>query len=244
MPTLFVAGHSDSGDRFLPPGVAAWPERARAWLESTRAESWTLASAPFAPMGSGAADYLMRKVEAAAPDILVLPLGAYVCTIGSVAESVRQRFGVKAGHAFSRAEGKMRAQTRSGRIRRPARVMTQRAARRVLGTRTLVGVEETTAIFADVLHRLARREALEVVAVLDARFSEPMQRLNPGIHDVFERMERELLPIVESHRFGFMNLEGALREAPDRAVFYQEDGIHTTAAFHGVYFEALKAALK
>jgi hypothetical protein len=243
MPTLFVAGHSDSGARYLPDGIQPWPERVRAWLEETRGEPWTLTAVPFAPMGAGATNYLIRKVEAAAPDILVLPFGAYVCTIGSVAESVRQRFGVRAGRAYGGAEGRVRAATQTGRVRRRARSLGQRVARRTLGTRTLVSVEEATAIFADVLHRLARIESLQVVAVLDARFSEPMQRLNPRIHTVFERMEAELLPIVESHRFGYMNLEGALRATPDRAQFYHEDGIHTTAAFHDVYFEALKSAL-
>ena len=243
MPTLFIAGHSDSGARYLPDGVEPWPERARAWLEETRGEQWSLTAVPLAPMGAGAANYLMRKVEAAAPDILVLPLGAYVCTIGTVAESVRHRFGVRIGGAYGSAEGKLREATRSGRVRRHARNLAQRAARRALGTRTLVSVDETTAIFSDVLHRLAQIESLQVLAVLDARFSEPMQRLNPGIHAVFERLEAELLPIVEAHRFGYMNLEGALRAAPNRAVFYQDDGIHTTAAFHEVYFEALKQAL-
>src|SRR5829696_6478477 len=73
---LFIAGHSDSGDGYLGPREVPWPERTRAWLEETSGEPVQLSSARFAAMGPGAADYLLRKVQEASPDIVVLPLGA------------------------------------------------------------------------------------------------------------------------------------------------------------------------
>lgn len=119
----------------------------------------------------------------------------------------------------------------------------RRFARRAFGTRTMASVEQTTAIYLEVLHRLAQIESLQVVAVADARFSAETQARNPGLHDKIDRMHATLFPAIEQHHFLLADLEGALRRAPDRRVFHHDDGVHTTAAFHQVYFETLTATL-
>lgn len=240
---LFIAGHSDSGDAFLAPGKLPWPELTRRWLEATGGQPCELSSARFAAMGAGAADYLMAKVNAAAPDILVLPIGAYVCTVGTVAESVRARFGDRAASWFQRSESKFQARTRHGDLRVRVNRAAQRGARRVLGARTLATVAQTAAIYEEVLHRLASIESLQVVVVRDARFSAEIQRREPRLHARFDALEAAVLPIAEQHHFLLADLEGALRRAPDRSVFHTEDGVHTTAAFHEAYFGVMRGAL-
>ena len=243
MTRLFIAGHSDSGDAFLAPGELPWPELTRRWLEETSGEQCELSSARFAAMGAGAADYLLAKVEAAAPDIVVLPFGAYVCTVGTVAESVRARFGERPARWFRSTEGRIQARTKEGRARRAVNLASRRAARRVLGARTLATVAQTAAIYEEVLHRLARIESLQVIAVADARFSQAIQEREPRLHTRFDQLEAKLLPVVEQHHFTLADLEGALRRAPDRRVFHTADGVHTTAAFHEVYFGVMREAL-
>ena len=243
MKKLFIAGHSDSGDAYLPAGVPPWPERTRLWLADETGESWELEQVRFAPMGDRAADYLMGKVEAASPDILILPFSAYVCTVGSVEESIRARFGDRAARWFRSFERPLQRRTGTGTIRRQANHKSRTVARRLLGTRTLATVEQTADIYEEVLHRLARVESLQVLAIADARFSREIQEREPKLHERIDALYARLMPIVDSHRFLKADLEAKLQEAPDRSVFHQGDGVHTTAAFHDVYFEVVKAVL-
>jgi hypothetical protein len=242
--TLFVAGHSDSGDSHLPEGVQPWPERTRAWLQSATGETWTLVTARFAPLGPGAPDYLLTKVEAAAPDLVVVPLTAYVCTVGTVEESVRQRFGERAARWFRTSETGFQRRTAEGAVRRRVNFGTRRLARRMLGARPLATVAQTADIYEEVLHRLARVESLQVVVVADARFSSQVQAVEPLLQRRFDELNSRLLPVARAHRFFVADLEGALRQTPERSVFYARDGIHTTPAFHQVYFELLSSTLR
>ncbi len=244
MKRLFLAGHSDSGSQYLPAGMLSWPVRTRDWLTAVTAEPWELVENRFTPLGDRAADYLMGKVELAKPDIVVLPLGAFVCTIGTVAESVRARFGERAARWFLQSESRFEEWTLDGRLRRPVNRRGRATARRILGTKTLATVEQTTAIFEEILHRLAQVESLQVVAIADARFSAESQKREPALHDRIDRMHATLLPVVQQHHFLLADVEGALRQAPDRRDFYQDDGVHTTAAFHDVYFRVMQHALR
>lgn len=243
MKKLFIAGHSDSGDAYLPAGAPPWPERTRGWLASETGEPWELEQVRFAPMGSRAADYLMGKVEAASPDILILPFSAYVCTVGSVEESIRARFGDRPARWFRSVERPFQRKTGAGTVRRQANRKSRTLARRLLGTRTLATVEQTAGIYEEVLHRLARIESLQVLAIEDARFSAEIQSREPMLHQRFDDMYARVLPVARSHHFVIANVEAALRAAPDRTIFHQPDGVHTTAAFHDLFFGVVEAAL-
>ncbi len=244
MKKLFIAGHSDSGDAYLPEGILPWPERTRAWLAERTGEPWELVDVRFAPMGSRAADYLVGKVEAASPDILILPFSAYVCTVGSVEESIRARFGDRPARWFRSVERPFQRRTaQGGPIRRQANRKSRTIGRKLLGARPLATVAQTADIYEEVLHRLARIESLQVVAIADARFSKAIQERESKLHQRIDALYARLMPVVDSHRFLKADLEAKLQEAPDRAVFHQADGVHTTAAFHDVYFEVVKAVL-
>jgi len=240
---LFIAGHSDSGDAYLPPGELPWGERTRAWLEAELEIPCELSGVRFAPMGTRAVDYLLGAVERASPDVVVIPFSAYVCTVATVGESVRARFGPRAQRVFRRAEVGFERRTRAAPGGKAANSFARRTARMVLGARTLVSVEETASIYEEVLHRLARAESLQVIAVADARFSRQTQERNPDLHERIERLYARIMPVAEQHHFVTADLEGALRRAPDRSVFYHPDGVHTTAAFHEVYFGVMREAL-
>lgn len=242
MTKLFIAGHSDSGDAYLPEGVLPWAERLRAWIEAETATPCELQGVPFYPMGSRAVERLIGAVETAEPDILILPFSAYVCTFTTVEESVRQRFGTRAQQFYLRGEKRFAAAT-TGSPLKPVNYSGRKFVRAILGTRALATTQQTIAIYEEILQRLARMEDLQVVAVADARFSEETQKRNPRMHREIDRMQARLFPIVEKHHFLLADLEGALRKAPDRSVFYQPDGIHTTLAFHDVFLEVLKGTL-
>ena len=243
MTVLFVAGHSDSDDRFLPAGISPWPERTRAWLETTSGREFELKTRRFAPMGSKAVGYILGAIEAARPEIVVLPIGAYACTVGVVSESVRQRFGPRAQRIYSRAESAFQAQTSEGRLRLAANRRARQAGRRLFGVRTLATVESVGDIYDEVLRGLARIETLQVVAVADARFSLEVQERCPGLHATFDKLHARIRPVVEQHHFAWADLEAELSRAADRAVFHTADGVHTTAAFHDVYFQLLTRTL-
>jgi hypothetical protein len=63
------------------------------------------------------------------------------------------------------------------------------------------------------------------------------------MHREINRMQARLFPVVAQHHFLLADLEAAIRHAPDRSVFYQADGVHTTIAFHDVFFEVLKETM-
>jgi hypothetical protein len=243
MSRLFIAGHSDSDGSLLPPGELPWPELMRAWLEEATASPWELHARPFFAMGPRAVTYLLGAIEAVQPDIAVIPFGGYVCTVRVVAESVRARFGERAYRLYRRSETSFVAATGGGGPRRRLNRAGKIVARRVLGARTMTTVEETTAMYEEVLHGLARMESLQVVGVADARFSLDIQRDEPLLHQHFDTMNERLRRVVQKHHFIWADLEGALRAAPDRRVFYLPDGFHTTPAFHETYFGVLKQAL-
>lgn len=244
MKKLFIAGHSDSGDAYLPDGVLPWPERTRAWLSEQTGEPWELVDVRFAAMGGRAVEYLMGKVEAAAPDLLILPFSAYVCTVGSVEESIRARFGDRPARWFRSVERPFQRRTaQGGPLRRQANRKSRTIGRKLLGARPLATVQQTGDIYEEVLHRLARVESLQVVAIADARFSKAIQEREPKLHERIDALYARLMPVVDSHRFLKADLEAKLKEAPDRAVFHQSDGVHTTSAFHDVYFGVVKTVL-
>lgn len=244
MKKLFIAGHSDSGDAYLPEGVLPWPERTRDWLSQQTGERWELVDVRFAPMGARAVDYLMGKVEAVAPDLLILPFSAYVCTVGSVEESIRARFGDRPARWFRSVERPFQRKTaQGGTLRREANRKSRTVGRKLLGARPLATVQQTADIYEEVLHRLARVESLQVLAIADARFSKAIQEREPKLHERIDALYARLMPVVDSHRFLKADLEAKLQEAPDRSVFHQPDGVHTTAAFHDVYFGVVKTVL-
>ena len=243
MTKLFIAGHSDSGDAYLPEGTVPWPERTRAWLEERTGSPCEVVAVRFAPIGERAVEYLIGAIEKAGPDIVILPFGGYVFSIGTVAKNVGARFGPRAERWFLRTEGSFQARTGKRRLGRNVNRRGRWAARKILGTRTMATVPQTMVIYTEILQRLAQKESLQVLAVRDARFSAETQAREPGLHGKFDRMEAVLLPIVEQHHFALADLEGALQRAPDRRVFHQDDGVHTTAAFHEVYFGVMQEAL-
>ena len=141
-------------------------------------------------MGAGAADYLLAKVEAAAPDIVVLPFGAYVCTVGTVAESVRARFGERPAHWFRETEGRIQAHTKEGNARRAMNLASRKAARRVLGARTLATVAQTASIYEEVLHRLARMSRYSGASLARVFASNPGFLVAPALPFVLEQLMR------------------------------------------------------
>jgi hypothetical protein len=243
MRRLFVAGHSDSDGSLLPHGTLAWPELTRAWLEESTGRAWEQHARPFFAMGPRAISYLLGAIEAVQPDIAIIPFGGYVCTVGVVAESVRARFGERAYRLYRRSETSFVSATGGSGFPRRFNRAGKLVARRVLGARTMATVEETTVIYEEVLHALARMESLQVVGVADARFSHEVQKDEPLLHQRFDAMNDRLRRVVEEHHFIWADLEGALRAVPDRSVFYLPDGFHTTPAFHETYFGVLKRAL-
>lgn len=244
MKKLFIAGHSDSGDAYLPAGTEPWPQRTKQWLTQQTGEPWELVDVRFAPLGARAADYLLGKVEAAAPDLLILPFSAYVCTVGSVEESIRARFGDRPARWFRSVERPFQRRTaQGGAMRRGTNRRSRTIGRKLLGARPLATVEQTADIYEEVLHRLARVESLQVLAIADARFSKQIQDREPKLHERIDALYSRLMPVVDSHRFLKADLEAKLREAPDRSVFHQPDGVHTTAAFHDVYFGVVQTVL-
>jgi hypothetical protein len=194
-------------------------------------------------MGPRAVSYVLGAIEAVQPDIAIIPFGGYVCTVGVVAESVRARFGERAHRLYRRSETSFVSATSGSGLPRRLNRTAKIVARRVLGARTMTTVEETTAIYEEILHALARVESLQVVAVADARFSHEIQKDEPLLHQRFDAMNARLRRVVEEHHFTWADLEGALAAAPDRGVFYLADGFHTTPAFHETYFGVLRRAL-
>jgi hypothetical protein len=86
-------------------------------------------------------------------------------------------------------------------------------------------------------------ESLQVVVVADARFSAAVQALEPRLHEKFDELDGRIRPVAAQHHFIWADLEAALHAAPDRRVFHLPDGLHTTPAFHEVYFGLMREAL-
>ena len=172
-------------------------------------------------------------MEEAAPDVVILSVSAFTCTVGLVSVRVGERFGGRARRVYEAVE-----QRYSGLVSgRPAAAvppdrLLRTIARNVIGTATLATVEEVGVVYAGILHGLAQDERLQVVVLGESFFGRQLQRANHGLVAEIQRLRAIVRPAVDAHRFPWVDIEAAFSASGDREQHFLRDGVHNSAAGH------------
>ncbi len=240
----FVLGNSGSDGQGLRSADEAWPNLLAHALTLQQGSTVSVTGVRLWPSGQRAVQIALEKVREASPDVVILSVNAFPCVVPVVAESVRKRFGERAARLYGRAERRFNARTTGGGgLGTGIHSRTQRLAHRLLGARPYLTVDEAGRVYAEVLHGLAREEGLEVVALVEARFSEENQRRYPRLLAAIERLHGIVLPAAEAHRFRWLDIEPAFRST-GREGLWMPDGVHLTAAGNRVYAAFLSRELR
>ncbi len=234
---ILLLGNSDTTGLELDRAEHPWPDLVRA----ARPQD-TLAEVRFVPVGDAAA-YVDRKVAELEPEFIVLPLSVYVCAVGLVRERVRRRFGSRAEAAYLGLERRFDGQTRRagepGRLNRLAQAVT----RRVVGTEARASVDQVITAYNSVLLALARREGVHVVVMGDGHFGQEIRRQNRRVDDVIARVQASVRPVIDQHRFTWVDAHAAMQAAGDVESLMHPDGVHLSPAGHVVVAALVLAAL-
>jgi lysophospholipase L1-like esterase len=196
----------------------------------------------FLVISRNAADRVEARVRTSAPDLVLMPVGSYLWTVGFVAKRVRRLAGDRIGSIYKRLEDRFDAGTRRrGAVPNGMNRGARTVARRVIGASPLATQQETTAAIRRVLDMLARVEATQVAVVAyppeSPRFlrGKLRQRRESFLADV-ERATRE-------HHFTWIKGDDALAEAGVQELITTPDGFHFNALGHRVHAEYALARL-
>jgi lysophospholipase L1-like esterase len=237
---VLVLGNSDTRGEFAP--APTWTQVARERLNADGPD-YDFVERSFSPLGDSAPAFVQRLVSEHQPDLVVLPLGTFLFTVGFTWPRVRKLFGARMANRYRKAEEAFDTKTRST-GEQPGRLNTlgRRAARRALGTQPIMRRRQLEESYVRVLQALARQEDLEVIIV-----AYPLER---GRLVKVRRIEEERALFLrsvgaEAARRHFRLLDSAPLFAvragePD---LLTSDGFHLERAGHQLLGEALAAAI-
>ena len=221
---ILVLGESDtSGSR---TGGISWPGVLQERLEAA-GELVAMDHATFIPTGERAPDIAAKRVAEHQPDLVLLPVGAWAFTTTFVWLRVQRLFGERAGRWFRDMEQAVDGATyEKGSLRGRLNRFLRAAAHRLIGAEAITTRAESTGVYVETINRLAREEALELIAV-------PYARRRAVYNDPRQARERQLFmdavrATVEARHFLWLDPEEVVPGGSDAAVAIQSDDLHTT----------------
>ncbi|MGE0599498.1 MAG: SGNH/GDSL hydrolase family protein [Dehalococcoidia bacterium] len=230
---ISVLGNSDTSGQKLSPGEQPWVDLIGPRLEGELGEEVIVDSWKFAAYRKEAVEYARDLVDEAQPDFAIITIASYWSAFSTVQFGIERRYGQRAGEFYRRLERftVRNIERRSNQSQRKGH-RGRKVARRMLGTGTLLTVEEQIDIFNQVIRDLAARENLQVLVFGDHHFSAELRGRMPGIEDAIVRLERGIRPLVEERRLHWGDLEAVLSAGGDRESLFLPDGVHLTPAGH------------
>jgi hypothetical protein len=226
---ILLLGNSDTSGRFALGQT--WPEIVAEGLAVRLGQPTDMRQVPFVVLNPGSAAYAEREVRAFEPDLVLLPVGTAMFTVGFVWKRVETLFGKRAARWFRRAEDRFDARTRDrGRRRGAANAAARKTLRRVIGTQTLSSQQQVTDGFRATIDTLARFEQAQVALIVTAPRGAHHHR--PGAKE----RRRAFLHAVEAsatnHHFAWIETDRAYDGVTSDAEMKNQDGLHQTPAGH------------
>lgn len=242
-PKVLVLGHSGTEGYGLAGRTAAWPGLVEERLLALGTPCDVVA-VPLFPVGPRAVSYAVRQVELHEPDIVVLSLNAYPCSIAMVSARVRRLFGNKAHRFFTRVERQFRraANPNSGPVSKRIHRSGRGIAHLLIGPETIATVGEVVDVYSEILRELARREGIQVVALREVPFSPAIRQESPSAYQTALELQRRLDPVIKEHRFETVVPDGF--EDGGAEDLWMPDGIHLSAAGNAAYAASLARTLR
>lgn len=241
---IVVLGNSASAGTGLADLSHAWTSLTRAALEERTGPPVELTHVTVMANGPRAVDYAMSKVESSNPDLVILVIGTYLCSVALVSEQVRHRFGNRAHAWYKKFERRFDSRTRPG-GGPPGRTnsFARRLARRVIGARPLATIEQVASTFEDLMRRLAAREGMHVIVFAEPSWPKWIDKENRGAIKAWQTVVDRANAAAGRHHFPWAETNPTYATAPDRDALYQPDGVHKTIEGHRYQADALLPVL-
>ena len=233
-----------SGTLFFA-GERPWPALIQERLSDGRAEPVVVDNWRWAVYRPGAAEYALKLVEEARPDVVIVTLAAFWCAFATVQIRVEQRFGQRAANLYRRLERTTtRVAEQSDRPGKHTNTLARRTARKLIGMGTLMSVESFVDTAGEVIRKLSQDENLQVLVVAGHHYTADVRRAMPGLEPALQQIRAALRPVVEERRLVWADAEDALRAGGDREHMILGDGIHMTEEAHRRVADALEPVLR
>jgi hypothetical protein len=235
-----VLGHSTSSGDWLNDRQLAFPWLIASELSAATDVDVEVLHVTFVPMGGRAAPYALAKVDECDPDMVIVPVASFVCSVGTVGERIRRRWGERTFRRFHRVERAFDGKTgnRPG-ARGGANRLARRITRRVLGTATFTSVDDTAMVYEELFRGLARREGLIVAALMEPSWPRWVDAENPGAVNAHHALRDRVKLTALQHRVVWAESDTVYDSDPERDKLYFADGVHKTEAGHRAYALAL-----
>lgn len=224
---LLVLGNSDTSGMFTTGQT--WTQMVAQGLRE-RGDDVELRETGFVVLGPASAEHAERKVREFEPDLVLLPVGTAMFTVGFVWKRVETLFGKRAARWYKQAEDGFDGRTRAmGSVRDRANVVARKTLRRIVGTQTMSTEPAVTDGFRAVLDTLARIEATQVALIVIAPRGAHHHR--PGAKERRRRFLDAVERAARDHHFTWIETDDAYAGVSDLEM-KNPDGMHQTPAGH------------
>lgn len=241
---ISVLGNSDTSGMFLAAGDQPWPALLAQQLPESLDEEVVVDSWRWAPFNPDAVSRALGLIDKAEPDIVVVTLASFWCTVGTVRAGIDRRLGKRAGRLYGRAEVTFRQRfERHGPPGTAANGLGRRTARRLLGASTYMSLDAFIAVYGELVRELSQRESLQVLVCGDHHFNERLRGRVRAIAPRIERIEAAIRPLVRERKLDWGDLEEAISGGARREEMISFDGVHMTAEAHQRVAQALLPVL-
>lgn len=241
---ISVLGNSDTSGMLLNAGEQSWPSLLRERLSESLDEDVVVDSWRWAPFNPDAVPRALSLIDAAEPDIVVVTLASFWCTVGTVRAGIDRRFGKRAGRLYGRAEGAFRQRfEQHGPPGTAANGLGRRTARRILGASTYMSLDAFIAVYSDLIRELSQRENLQVLVCGDHHFNARLRRRVRAIAPAIEGIEAAIRPLVRERKLDWGDVEEAISVGGRREEMISFDGVHMTPEAHERVAQALLPVL-
>lgn len=239
---VLVFGQSNSGGVQLADRTVAWPNLLASALPEVIRRPVDVVLRPFFAHVPASEQYLERELEKRQPDVVFLMITTFSFATTVIEAGVRERFGDRAGNAYSFLASRFDRWTRErGRIGGAVNRSGRAVAMRLLPAAPVTSYETALAGTLAALKLLAQREDLQVVAMHG--FVKLPRRRHGRPSRKEEVVERFLVAVGEQAaelRVPFINLQRTA--VPER--WYMPDGLHVSAEAHREIAAAALAAFR
>lgn len=189
------------------------------------------------PASARHAERHMRELE---PDLVILPVGTAMFTVGFVSKRIEALFGKRAARWYRRMESGFDSRTRDrGTVRNRVNVSARGVVRRVVGTRTMSSEQAVTDGFRAVIDMLARIEETQVALIVAAPVGPQHHR--PGAAERRRAFLEQVRGAAAAHHFTWIEAEHAYPPAISDLDIKNRDGLHQTPAGHRMLGEYVLA---
>lgn len=236
---VLVLGDSDSSGRHT--GGQSWPELLGESLSRQGDGPAEVLSTTFSVLPETAPEFARKKVEATAPDAVVIVLGSWPFTASFVWLRLQQLFGKRVGRWYRGIEERFDARTRDE-AGAPGRLnaFSRRVLRRVVGTKAFSTPEEVAQGYGRVFRTLATFEDARVVVIAYPGLGRHAREGNgPALR---KRFFTDMRRIAGEHHFSWV--DGGEAFAGVSEADLKLDDLHYTPLAHARLAAAVEGALQ